>query len=270
MSVPPTATTGDALLDGRVSLTQPSDGYRVNVDAVWLAAFAADGQRAPRHVVDLGAGVGAVGLCLAAVGAAQVTLVELDPALAALARINAIPSGATVREGDVRDLSASHDLASTADLVVCNPPYFVEGRSRPAAARHAHARVGDAGLLSAFVRAARATLGAGGRACFVQPAGALPALLSALSLAGLPPKRLRLVHPLPERAASVALVEAKPARPGGLRVLPPLVAMTAQGTWSEEAGAILAGGFSFRGTTSVRRPGSAPCTSRPAAPSLGR
>lgn len=264
------SVTHDALLDGRLRLAQPAEGYRVNVDAVWLAAFAADGAKPPRHVVDLGAGVGAVGLSLAAVGAPRVTLVELDPALAALARVNAAPFGAVVHEGDVRDLVAPNDLAATADLVVCNPPYFVEGQSRPAAARHARARLGEAGLLTAFVRAARRTLGAAGRACFVHPVGALPNLLEALSTAGLPPKRLRLVHPLPDRAASVALVEAKPARPGGLRVLPPLLAMTTGGAWSDEARALLAGGFSFRDTTSGRRRGSAPCTAPDSAPSPGR
>ena len=58
------ALTEDALLGGRVRLLQPPRGYRVAVDAVLLAAAvdAAAGER----VLDLGAGVGAVGLCLAA------------------------------------------------------------------------------------------------------------------------------------------------------------------------------------------------------------
>ena len=59
-----TELTEDALLGGRVRLLQPRRGYRVAVDAVLLAAAidAAAGER----VLDLGAGVGAVGLCLAA------------------------------------------------------------------------------------------------------------------------------------------------------------------------------------------------------------
>ena len=59
-----TDLTEDMLLGGRVRLLQPRRGYRVAVDAVLLAAAvdAAAGER----VLDLGAGVGAVGLCLAA------------------------------------------------------------------------------------------------------------------------------------------------------------------------------------------------------------
>ena len=67
--------TEDSLLGGRVRLLQPSRGYRVAVDAVLLAAAidATAGQR----VLDLGAGVGAVGLCLAA-RISECTIVGID------------------------------------------------------------------------------------------------------------------------------------------------------------------------------------------------
>ncbi len=236
-----------ALLGGRLSLAQPASGYRVNVDAFWLAAFAAAGGRPARHVVDLGAGIGTVGLTLLLAGATHATLVEPDPELAALATENAgaFAARATVVDHDVR-APAPKALLGVADLVVCNPPYGVTGRSRPAALRHARARQGEPGLLSAFARTTRAVLGPGGRACFVYPPSELSTLLAALDSTGLPVKRLRLVHPLPGRAASVALVEVKPARPGGTRVEPPFVAMTEPGRWSDEAHAILEGEIRFR------------------------
>ena len=46
MATAPKATTTDALYDGAVSLRQPARGYRVNVDALLLAAFAAQGRQA--------------------------------------------------------------------------------------------------------------------------------------------------------------------------------------------------------------------------------
>ena len=73
-----TAPTEDALLGGRIRLLQPPRGYRVAVDAVLLAAAvdAAPGDR----VLDLGAGVGAVGLCLAArVPGCTIVGIELQP-----------------------------------------------------------------------------------------------------------------------------------------------------------------------------------------------
>src|SRR5229473_3780911 len=77
------AFTDDAVLGGRLRLRQPARGHRVGHDAILLAA--ACPARAGERVVDLGAGVGAAGLALAArVPDATVTLVEIDPELAAL------------------------------------------------------------------------------------------------------------------------------------------------------------------------------------------
>ena len=97
--------TEDALLGGRVQLLQPARGYRVAIDAVLLAAAvdAVPGQR----ILDLGAGVGAVGLCLAArLAGCCVVGIELQPALAELAERNANLNGMADR---VRTII--HDLA---------------------------------------------------------------------------------------------------------------------------------------------------------------
>src|SRR6185312_5067615 len=100
-----TSTTQDALLGGRVRLLQPARGYRVAVDAVLLAAATAPA--AGETVLDLGAGVGAVGLCLAArLANCRVVGIELQPDLAALAGRNASANGMADR---VRTIV--HDIA---------------------------------------------------------------------------------------------------------------------------------------------------------------
>ena len=95
--------TEDALLNGRVRLLQPRRGHRVGSDAVLLAA--ALRPLADETVVDLGAGTGAVGLMMAASGAAEVVFVERDPALAALCRrnieLNGLTGRARVIEADI-------------------------------------------------------------------------------------------------------------------------------------------------------------------------
>src|SRR6478672_13651865 len=100
-----TALTEDALLGGRVRLLQSPRGYRVAVDAVLLAAAVhpAPGER----VLDLGAGVGAVGLCLAKrVADCTIVGVELQPALAELAARNA-----ALNRLEDRVSTVVHDLA---------------------------------------------------------------------------------------------------------------------------------------------------------------
>ena len=74
----------DALLDGKLILRQPLRGHRFGHDSVLLAAATA--ALPGEHAVEFGAGVGATGLALAhRVVGLTVTLVEIDPALTALA-----------------------------------------------------------------------------------------------------------------------------------------------------------------------------------------
>ena len=246
-----TDVSHDWLFAGTLSLRQPArrTGYRVNVDAILLAAFAARvlpggelrgarGGRA-RHAVDLESGVGAVGLTLLHFEAAtRVTMVEVDDALARLASENAAENAwadrTEVVHADVR--RAASPLGSGADLVVCNPPYVTPGRGRAPAERVRAAKYGD---LAAFVEAARRITGRRARACFVYPAIEATTLLTTLRDHGLEPKRLRAVHGRASDKARVVLVESVPGKPGGLAIEPPFVETDGRGGRSADLAALL-------------------------------
>jgi tRNA1Val (adenine37-N6)-methyltransferase len=238
------ATTEDALLDGKLRLRQPADGYRVNVDALLLAAFATGGTLA-KLALDLGAGVGAVGLALHHVGAARsVVLVEREPTLVELARENLARSGAP---GDAHRMDVTRDrlppsLRQRVDLVVCNPPFFPEGSSRRQ--KHPLTEAARTGALAPFVMtAARALRGTRGRAAFAYPARSLAELFDAAESAGLVPKRLRFVHARSGDAARLALVELRRAKPGGLVVESPLVEWSGPRKRTPELDSIVSGRF---------------------------
>jgi tRNA1Val (adenine37-N6)-methyltransferase len=242
--------THDALFAGGLSLRQPARhaGYRVNVDAILLAAFAAHrlgdengaaSAMSARHAVDLGSGVGAVGLTLLHLSAAaRVTMVEIDASLARLARGNAEDNGwadrVDVIHASVSD--ASEDLRGEADLVVCNPPYVTPGRGREPKGRVRSAKVGR---LDDFLDAARCIAGRRARAAFVYPAIEATTLLTALRARGLEPKRLRPVHGRPTDKARVVLVECAAGKPGGLVLEPPLVETNADGSRSATIATLL-------------------------------
>lgn len=237
--------TNDALFAGALALRQPKHGYRANIDALLVAAFAADGRKV-RLTVDLGAGVGTIGLALAHVSAtARVVLVEKDPELAELARAN-LADNTLSGEVETRDLERHglpRALAQRAELVVCNPPFYPAAAGTPST-RALAARNGE---LSPFVRAARLALaGPRARAVFCYPAAALAELLASAREASLVPKRLRLVHARADATARLALVELRVAKPGGLVIEPPLVEWQSGRTRTPELACIVRGGFGPR------------------------
>jgi tRNA1(Val) A37 N6-methylase TrmN6 len=204
-------TTVDSLIDGAVVLEQPApgQGYRFNADSVLLADFAMRGRQVVTHLVDLGAGVGAVALCAARNGRVQrVTMVDCEPVACELARRNAERAGlsdaACVIECGVEQLEAS--ALGPVDVVVMNPPYTADGAGRASPVRgRDRARRGS---LEPFVDAAsRLLTDNGGRAFVCQPAGSLVHLLRSIESAGLCARAGAFVFPSKQRPARIVLLE---------------------------------------------------------------
>jgi tRNA1(Val) A37 N6-methylase TrmN6 len=179
--------TLDAISGLGLVLRQKRAGHRVGLDAVLLAAAAGAGAR---HIVDVGAGVGAVGLALARrFSEAHVDLVEIDEEAGAMARENAKRNGVAERVrvivADVTDAKARRAAElrdGAADLVVTNPPFYASGETRvspdPARAR-AHALDGAEGP-AAWLQASLALLAPGGRFALIHRPDAMPSIYAAL------------------------------------------------------------------------------------------
>jgi len=121
-----------ALLDGRVRCLQPRTGYRIAIDTVLMAA--AVPAKSGDQVLDVGAGAGAAGLCVAArVAGLKVSGIEIQPGFAKLARRNADLNGWGERfqivDGDVGERPGPL-RPDTYDHVISNPPFVEAGRGR--------------------------------------------------------------------------------------------------------------------------------------------
>src|SRR5712671_4188909 len=182
----PGELTEDAFLGGRLRLRQPKSGHRAGHDAVLLAA--ATPARPGDRVVEFGAGVGAAGLAVARrVAGVELVLVEIDAALAALARDNAA-ANAIAAETILLDVtSAAGAFAAaglhpdSADIVLMNPPFNDPARHRasPDKARES-AHVATAAALEKWVQAARRILRSGGALTLIWRADGLVEVLSEL------------------------------------------------------------------------------------------
>jgi tRNA1(Val) A37 N6-methylase TrmN6 len=234
------------LFGGRLILLQPRSGYRVNVDTLLLAQFAAQGRPKARRVVDLGAGVGALALAYAFLAAAaRLDLVEREEELAGLSARNLARAGLAgaphVVDLEREKLPAA--LRGTADVVLSNPPFYPEAAGTTAQGSRRGARSGP---LAPFLVAAGAALGRRGYAYFAYPAPAVAELLDGARGAQLVAKRLRFVHAFSRSTARLALVELRRAKPGGLVVEPPLVEWTSRNVRSPEVSALVEAGVVTR------------------------
>jgi len=242
-------TTTDDFLGGRIQVVQPKSGHRAGSDAVFLAA-AVPVERGAR-VLEAGTGVGVAGLCLLArVPQLEVTAVEVDPGLCALARENAARNGVADRFAAIEtDVTAPAKLLRDAGLVregydhvIANPPYYAEGAVRVAPERaRAVAHVMGHGQLGRWVRflttmaAPKATLTLIHR----------PEYLS--ELLGLLQGRFGdvAVFPLFPKAhepATRIIVQGRKGSRAGLSLLPGLVLHGEAGAYTEEAERVLRGG----------------------------
>jgi tRNA1(Val) A37 N6-methylase TrmN6 len=238
-------TTEDAVLGGRLVLRQPKKGHRFGHDAILLAA-AVDAH--PGEVaVELGAGVGAAALALAhRVPRLDVRMVEIDPALADLARENAarnnLDDRVTVTAMDVaadpREFARSG--MTGVHHVFMNPPFNdpVRQKASPDPARRL-AHVATDGLIRTWVERAMSLVNAQGTITVIWRAAGLGEVLQALEGFGhicvLP------VHPKPDATAIRVIVRAVRGGAGPLALWPPLVLNDADGKASSEAEAILRG-----------------------------
>ena len=178
--------TEDGFLGGQLKLRQPRTGHRAGHDAILLAA--ATPARSGDRVVDLGSGVGAAGLAVARrVAGIDLALVEIDPALAALARgnaaANAIPADVIVLDVEATaSVFAAAGLApDSADVVLMNPPFNDPARHRasPDSGRE-RAHVATATTLESWVHVARRMLKSNGRLAMIWRADGIAEVLAAL------------------------------------------------------------------------------------------
>ncbi|MHB8272322.1 tRNA1(Val) (adenine(37)-N6)-methyltransferase [Bradyrhizobium sp.] len=178
--------TEDAFLGGRLRLRQPKSGHRAGHDAMLLAA--ATPARSGDRVVDFGAGAGAAGLALATrIPGIRITLIEIDEALAELARGNAVLNrlDANVIAMDLAsgaEAFAGAGLApDSVDVVLMNPPFNDSKRHRSSPNRNRKiAHVADAATLENWIDAARRILKSAGVLTLIWRADGIAQVLAAL------------------------------------------------------------------------------------------
>ncbi|MGI4953857.1 MAG: tRNA1(Val) (adenine(37)-N6)-methyltransferase [Janthinobacterium lividum] len=225
------------LLNQRLRYAQPVEGYRTGLEPVLLAACIP--ARPGQSVLEAGTGAGAGLLCLLArVPGLTATGVELDPAMAELARTNLASNGQTamIHADDVVHAGRFGPV----DHAFANPPWHDPAGTLPAHPAAARAKHLAATGLSAWIIGLSGCLARSGTLSLALPVSLLGESLAILLQAGLGRTVICPLWPRPDVEAKLALLQARRGR-GGSRLLPGLVLHEGRG-FTAAAEAILRGG----------------------------
>jgi tRNA1(Val) A37 N6-methylase TrmN6 len=240
--------TNDAFLGGALSILQLRSGYRAGLDAVMLAAAVPGDASRPLRVLDVGAGVGTAGLCVARrLPSAEVVLLEKQRELAALAgqnvqhndldaRVRVVASDVGATAGELR----VHGLVDESfGHVIANPPYHdADAGTLASDALKAGAHAMDDGALDAWARFMARMTAPGGLVTLIHKAEALGRVLGAFDQR-FGALRILPLQPRVGAAAHRVIVQGTKGSRAPLQLLPGFVLHEAGNAFTPAAQAIL-------------------------------
>jgi tRNA1(Val) A37 N6-methylase TrmN6 len=235
-------------LTGSWFIFQRARGHRHSVDDVLTAHYALEvSPRVTTHL-DLGTGIGTVGLLVLWRMASDATLTALEAQpishrlLIANVAANALSDRVRALHGDLRDF----DEPARFPLITGSPPYFPASAGIvPQDSQKAHARFELRGDVSDYAKAAARALAPDGWFVFCFPTPQKQRAFAAVANAGLRVARVRDVIPREGLAALFSLYACRwPAAVTSSLVDQPLVVRSADGELSEAMSTVRRG-FGF-------------------------
>jgi tRNA1(Val) A37 N6-methylase TrmN6 len=223
-------------LTGEWFIFQRARGHRHSVDDVLTAAYALEVSPVVARHLDLGTGIGTVGLLvLWGMGdRARLTAIEAQRVSHRLLLANIAENHLSARVqplfGDLRELALDEQFP----LITGSPPYFPSSAGIvPRDSQKAHARFELRGDVSDYARAAQRHLAPGGWFVFCFPTAQKARALLAVAGAGLSVERLRDVIPRAGLAPLFSLFACRHAsEASACSIEPPLVVRTEDGQLS--------------------------------------
>lgn len=233
----------DYLLDKRVKVFQPIDGYRASSDAVLLAA-AAHNIKKGNSILDVGSGTGAISLCLADRFneiVEKIVGLEVQAELAELANLSAKANNFDRLTYINSDIFAKPLPFCSFDHVFSNPPYFESLMpTSPKKGKATAHTFGDIGL-EKWIDFCIKMIKPQGYFYMINRAEALSDILNIIG-GRLGEIQIYPLYSKEDQKAKRVIIRARKDSKAPLVIAPPLIIHSANGKYTNEAEAILRGG----------------------------
>lgn len=242
-------------LVGPYRIFQRKKGHRHGIDDASTAWYALSKTPPVKKALDLGTGIGSVGLAvLWGLGAGtELTCIEAQDISYRLLTENILGNGLSesVRaiHGDIRELN----LGERFPLITGSPPYFPVGKgSLPEDSQKAHARFELRGDVGDYARAAKRHITEDGLFVFCFPFQQKSRCLQLVTNVGFRIKSIRDVMPMKSKRALFSLYCASLSFTGAMTEEKPLTVAFEDGSYTPEMIAVQASrGFGPQGTNAI-------------------
>lgn len=225
----------DLVRDG-MKIIQREDQFCFSLDSILLAHYVTI--RAKDRIVDLGTGTGVISLIMSALGAKDITALEINPVMAALAKRNVEGNH---KEDVIHVMECDYTKAGeyfpsgSFNTVVVNPPYreVGSGEASPVPGKAMACHELGASLSDVF-KASQYLLKYGGRMTMVHRADRLADLIAIGREYHMEPKRMRFVYARTHHPASRVLIEWRYGGHPEVEIDPPLFIHNPDGSYTKE------------------------------------
>ncbi|MDR2723657.1 MAG: methyltransferase [Holosporaceae bacterium] len=231
--------TEDSILNGKIKLFQPENGYRVAIDPIILANFVT--LKAHHKVLDVGCGVGAISLILKMKeNLSEVTALDIDEEMCQICMQN---SAANALDLEVINMGIEENTfleERLFDQVVTNPPFLEKKSSRTSESKK-QANV-ETISLTEWIRRCLNKLKSNGIFSIIHRASRLEEILSALkNTAGA--INITPIFPKYNWEANRIVVQAQKSNKSETKILPGVVVHRDDGNYSDYMCRVLSGNF---------------------------
>lgn len=234
--------TEDYLLNKKIKIFQPKDGYRAAIDAVFLSSLIKEKTVCPKaKILDVGSGTGAVSLCLAyrlKEKHPEITGIDIQENLVELSNKSAKANGFDFLHYEVSDIRQKTSLKPLSfDFVLTNPPYSDHDMPSPNESKkfaHNHQDFDLTSWLSFSLKMLKPK----GYIALINRTEALNEILSAMHNKAGSIQILPLYSKGGQAAKRILILAQKGSR-GLTSILPPLYTHNEDGSYSEKSEQIL-------------------------------
>lgn len=233
--------TNDYLLDKKVKIFQPIDGYRASTDAVFLSSLL-DSKKVKKGdtILDVGSGTGAISLCLASrLKDVKITGIDIQKDLVELSNMSSKENGydsfLTYINTDIRKKTSLP--SGSFSFVITNPPYSDHDMPSPNESKklaHNHQDFDLTGWLSFCLKMLKPK----GYLLVINRTEAINEIITAIDKKAGSINVLPIYSKLGQDAKRVAIIAQKTAK-GITKILPPFYTHNEDGSYTDKAQSIL-------------------------------